>query len=161
MANPASRQQWIYDELVKTPVLSYMQMWSKYGVKWSKQESTFAKDWKIAHQRFQEYQRKANEAKDAAYIENELKGLERGVKTKTQRVLILQKQVSECIFELEQGVSASGVELDTYEKVALRKTIRELQAEISKIEGDYAATKQEVNISGYDIIIPGDEEAED
>ena len=32
------------------------------------------------------------------------------------------------------------------EKSAMRKNIKELQAEISKIEGDYATAKQEVEI---------------
>lgn len=32
------------------------------------------------------------------------------------------------------------------EKTAMRRNIKELQAEISKIEGDYATAKQEVEI---------------
>lgn len=64
-----------------------------------------------------------------------------GLKTKMERLMILQNEVDACIHELE--LSSKKTPLDVYERVALRKTIKDLQAEISKIEGDYAAEKIE------------------
>lgn len=60
-----------------------------------------------------------------------------GLKTKNERVLLYQKLVDEALLDL------GGKKLDVYEKVALRKNIKDLQAEISKIEGDYAPDKVE------------------
>lgn len=124
-------------------------------------QRTLERYWSIAKERYQELITERQRRLADVGMQEAEKRLKSAIKSKADRVLLLQKQVEDCAFELEMGVGAGGAELDTYEKVALRKTIRELQAEISKIEGDYAATKQEVNISGYDIIIPGEEETED
>lgn len=72
-------------------------------------------------------------------VQGAVEAAEMGLKTKNERLLILQTEVSDCIAELKAGAK----ELDVYEKVALRKTIKELQSEISKIEGDYAPVKMD------------------
>lgn len=71
------------------------------------------------------------------------KAVQSGIQSKIERVLILQDQIKACIEELESG-KCNGKKLTVFEKVALRKTIKELQSEISKIENDYAATRTEI-----------------
>lgn len=63
--------------------------------------------------------------------------VETGLKSKLERVLILQTEVDACLTDLY------GSELSIIEKVRLRQVIKELQSEISKIEGDYAPNKLE------------------
>jgi hypothetical protein len=53
--------------------------------------------------------------------------------------MILQDQVDATLVDLQDE------ELEYRDKVALRKVLRELQAEVSKIEGDYAPAKTEVS----------------
>ena len=76
------------------------------------------------------------------------------IKTKTQRLEVYQKQIDKTITEIENGITedtifVSGapkkiIRKHTVNEVAiLRRTLRDLQSEISKIEGDYAPTKQE------------------
>ena len=45
---PKNRQQWMLEELKKSPLLSFGEMFSKYSAKFSKTEKTFSKDWKQA-----------------------------------------------------------------------------------------------------------------
>lgn len=68
-----------------------------------------------------------------------------GIKSKTERLMILQEQIDACLTDLDKP------KLDIYEKVALRKTIKELQGEISKIEGDYATEKIDVTTKGKSV----------
>ncbi len=63
--------------------------------------------------------------------------VETWLKSKLERVLILQTEVDACLNDLYES------ELSIIEKVRLRLAIRELQAEVSKIEGDYAPNKLE------------------
>jgi hypothetical protein len=70
---------------------------------------------------------------------------------------VYQKQVDDILNELENGMTeelliVSGQPKKTTRKhtvsetALLRRTLRELQAEISKIEGDYAATKTQIEV---------------
>lgn len=159
MNNPATRQQWIYDELLKEPATSYVEMFRGYSENFRKSERTFTKDWEPAKTRHEAYQNKANEAKEASAIAKEVEGLERGIKSKTERVLALQKQADAAEADLERGtvtqikIIAGGkatIErpMDVYEKVALAKVYKDLIAEISKLQGDYAPEKKDITISG-------------
>lgn len=38
---PVHRQEWILEELKREPLLSYGEMWAKYGLKWGKRKTTF------------------------------------------------------------------------------------------------------------------------
>lgn len=91
MNNPKERQEWIYQELIKTPALSYTDCWGKYGVKWGKKENTFTSDWNKANKRFKEYQRAVNEAKMDASIKEEVKSLKRDILQKHEAQEILTK----------------------------------------------------------------------
>lgn len=81
-----------------------------------------------------------------------------GLKTRQERLMILQQQVDEIMIELSGNRDVQYVvlvnevgkrvmqkvttEMNANTRGYLRRTIRELQAEISKIEGDYAAEKR-------------------
>ena len=157
MANtPKERKQWIQDELKLNPVISYTEMFAKYLPMFAKSKVTFDKDWKRAVLVHNEYQNKLNNAKDELSIDSELQSVKSGLKSKSERLMILQKQVDNCGNELELGTviekkySYDEKEyvdferpLSIMERTYLRKTIRELQSEISKIEGDYASSKIE------------------
>lgn len=123
-------------------------------------ESTFASYWKIANNQYQESQIKLNKAKEDKTISEELKGVESGVKIKIQRVLELQKQIESLDLELKNdkmivhtfsdGSIVTGErKLNSLEKASLHKTIKEIRAEISKIEGDYAPIKNDMNLKGF------------
>lgn len=148
--NPKERQQWILDTLKINPTLSYSECWGEYKVKWGKGQSTFDKDWNISSNTFKEYQIKLNNEKDKESIAKEIEVLKNGIKTKHERLMILQNEIDECIYQLDLGTSKFrrfDPELEDYiidekplsifEKVALRRAIKELQSEISKIQGDY------------------------
>lgn len=107
-------------------------------------------------------QKKINEV----IITGAVEAVERGLKSKTDRVLILQDQVEEILRDLEAetytavvpvkhpvtGVTSmeeAEMIMTPMQKAYLRKTLKELQAEISRIEGDYAATQVSVQHSFY------------
>lgn len=159
---PKNRQQWILEELKKSPLLSFGECFSKYSVKFSKSEKTFSKDWKKAKSGLETYQKKANEAKERVSIELEKKAVKQGLKTKFDRLIILQNQVEDILKRLEKGTHPQETfkdgkvlkferELTPNEITAYNRTIKELQAEISKIEGDYIA--QKVELSGKDLFM--------
>lgn len=77
-----------------------------------------------------------------------------GLKSKTDRVLLLQKQVEDIQADLTDNktvgyVIIGGVvqkvtkELAAREKAYMRKCMKEIQSEISRIEGDYAPNRHE------------------
>jgi len=74
---------------------------------------------------------------EAMRLQNMNEALQTGLKSKLERVLILQTEVDACLNDLYES------ELSIIEKVRLRMAIKEIQGEISKIEGDYAASKLE------------------
>ena len=114
----------------------------------------YAKKWQIAERSIDRYIEKAKEqaqtlrnlaektATDTLVAET-IEAVKSGIKTRKERILLLQEEVYNCKQELEYGKN-NGAKLTVFEKVALRKTIKELQSEISKIEGDYAADKVDV-----------------
>lgn len=87
--NPTSRQKWILDLLKVEPTLSYVDMFSKYAVEFSKSERTFAKDWKAAQSQLQAWQKAINERVASREVEAEVKARERAVITKTRALEIL------------------------------------------------------------------------
>lgn len=124
---------------------------SRLVVLCQKDKRTIERYYNIAYESYCKTQEKANKAAEQEYISETVKAVKNGLKTKSERLMILQNQVDACLSELDElnEIEKTGV---IYEKVALRQTIKQLQAEISKIEGDYAPKKQEVKIdnSGVD-----------
>lgn len=169
MANiPKERQEWIYEQLMEQPNTSFGECFSKYVGIFSKTEQTFSKDWVKAKTRYTQYLIKANKAKDDARIGQEIEAIKIGIKTKVERTLILQNLVDDCLTDLAEGKTNDITydkhtgkpqefrrKMKVFEYNQTRKTLQDLQAEISKLEGDYAAVKHDVNISnvtGYRII---------
>lgn len=159
---PAHRQQWILEELKKSPLISYVDMWAMYGQKWAKGKTTFDKDWKKAKGKHEAYQKKANEEKERVSIELEKEAVKQGLKTKFDRIMILQNQIEHVQKELALGecedikiIKGEPKKIKRpllpFEKSAMRKNIKDLQAEISKIEGDYAPIKQDHTTQGEKI----------
>ena len=154
---PQYRQEWILDLLKSEPKISHGEMFGKYSVKFGCSEKTFDKDWKKAKAEIETYQKKVQKEKESVSIAVEKEAIKKGLKTKIERLLILQNQVDKIIREIENGyctdkIVFEGMLLETQRPLrpmeisAMRKNIKDLQSEISKIEGDYATAKQEVEI---------------
>lgn len=152
MNNPKNRQHWILEELKKTPLISYADMFGKYSVKFGKSDKTFDKDWKQAKDNHTEYQKKVEQAKEQATIRQEVEQAKKGLLTKFERLMNLQKLVDDCLRDLTEGLTndvaiINGSPQPYRRKMSIsehnqtRRTLKELQAEISKIEGDYASDK--------------------
>ncbi len=165
--NPKSRQQWIYDLLISEPTLSFAKVFSEYSVKFSKSEKTFSKDWKQAQARFTEYQNKVNKEKEKISIQEETKAVKKGLKVKFDRLMNLQNLVDNALKDLSEGMTddvfvCNGVVTKYRRKMNItelnntRKAIKDIQAEISKIEGDYAPKEvvNEVKMPNPKIILP-------
>jgi hypothetical protein len=90
---------------------------------------------------------------EQANIDSAKEAAEKGLKSKNERVLNLQRQVDGIQQDLDAGILVDYVviagkvqkvnkEMNAETKAYLRKTIKDIQAEISKIEGDYAPEKR-------------------
>jgi len=155
MANtPKERQEWIYNELVKNPLLLYKEIFPIYTVKFAVSRVTFDKDWKKSRDLIGKYQAKVNAAKTKASIALEVKAVKEGLRSKMDRLLLLQELVDECLLNLTTGncndfYIFEGKQKEFTRKMTqreindTRKTLQTLQSEISKIEGDYASIKNE------------------
>jgi hypothetical protein len=128
--------------------------------KWQTSDRTFDRAWKIAQQRYAITQQKAQEVAEAVTLQEVKDNALNSVKTKTQRLEVYQKQVDNTITEIEKGTTEElifvggqpkkSIRKHTVNETAiLRRTLRDLQSEISKIEGDYAPTKQQNENSGF------------
>lgn len=160
---PKHRQAWILEELKKAPLLSFGEMFSKYSVEFSKTEKTFSKDWKQAQSELKVYQNKVQAEKEKVSIKVETEAIKNGLKTKIDRLLNLQKLVDDCFKDLSEGMT-SDIKFDKEgnpkqyrrkmtiaEYNQTRRTLKDLQSEISKIEGDYAPQEQKIEVeSGID-----------
>lgn len=144
MNNPKGRIDWIVSRLNEDGSLSYVDCWGIYGAKWGKTKNTFNSDWKKANEQHKEIQRKIKEAKDRVIISEAEKNAKNGLKSKAERLMILQDMIDDSLSDIKDDLVSLG------EKVKLRRLIKDIQAEISKIEGDYAPEKSEVKINELD-----------
>lgn len=145
---PINRQQWIFD-LLQVENSTFGEMFGKYVEMFgSISEVTFTKDWKKSNQKYKDYQLKLNNAKDKVIIANEISTLKNGLKSKTERLLTLQNRLNKLEQILDDGMTQQLLvikelpyeqdrKLTVTEIVNLSKAVKELQSEISKIEGDY------------------------
>lgn len=88
----------------------------------------------LLNKRITERQRVVEDTKTQEAVE----AAKKGIKTKNERLLILQAQVDELLIDLTED------EISLTDKAYLRKTLKEIQAEISKMEGDYAPSKMTI-----------------
>ena len=152
--NPKGRQMFILDELKLDSSLSYSVMFGKFSEMFGKSDKTFDKDWLSVQNDIKQYTETINKAKLEESISIEKEAVRNGLKTKNERLLILQKLVDECLEQLatkqcndtiivEGTVKNIKRLMNQRELNDTRKTLQSLQSEISKIEGDYAVTKTE------------------
>ena len=151
--NPKYRQEWILDNLKVNPMTSYNEMFTSYLLSFTNlSRQTFNKDWNVAAKRLKDYQSDINKAKLEQSIASEKQAVKQGLKTKFQRLMILQKLIEECLEQLTTKQCNDTLVIDNQirnikrlmnqrELNDTRKTLNTLQIEISKIEGDYAAVK--------------------
>lgn len=119
---------------------------AKYGKKWQISPRSVDRLIENAREQAQTLRNLAEKTATDTLIEETKEAVKLGIKSKLERLLILQKEVDACLIDLAND------ELEISEKVALRKTIKELQSEISKIEGDYAPQKHNLEHSFLDFL---------
>jgi len=131
---PQYRQQWILEELKKSPLLSYGEMWGKYEVKWGKGKTTFDKDWKQAQKQLQEWQNSINAEVAKQVVSAEIEVRKKDLLAKFDALKILA--------DIAKG---KGREIDG-EKFfpSYRERISAI-TQLAKMEGWDAPIKQEVN----------------
>jgi hypothetical protein len=131
---PKHRQQWILEELKKSPLLSYGEMWGKYEVKWGKGKTTFDKDWKQAQKQLQEWQNSINAEVAKQVVSAEIEVRKKDLLAKFDALKILA--------DIAKG---KGREIDG-EKFfpSYRERISAI-TQLAKMEGWDAPIKQEVN----------------
>lgn len=139
---------------LKAGNVKYLDVASLFCAKFRMTRRTFDKYWKIAndnHANFiEERESKLNEATISEAVQTHHNGL----KSKSERLMNLQRQIDDLQTELKNNIMhvhafsmgemvTGSREMNSLEKAKIADTIKGLQAEISKIEGDYAAMKQE------------------
>ena len=159
--NPKLRQQFILDELIKEPTLNYVQMFTIFSQAFTKTQRTFNNDWNKATETFKSYRSKVIKAKEESSIKLEVKAHERGLKTKFDRAFFYQEQIVLMEKQLSGAEKFTFIvgnkPLSSHDKSGnfmlpiekqneIRKAIKEYQTEISKIEGDYAAIKNDTKL---------------
>ena len=130
---PRHRQQWILEELKKSPLLSYGVIWGKYGATWGKGQTTFDKDWKQAQKELKDWQKTINEEVAKQVISAEVEERKKDLFAKMDALKILA--------DIARG---KGREIDG-EKFfpSYRERISAI-TQLSKMEGWEAPIKQEV-----------------
>lgn len=124
----------------------------------------------IANQTLNEWKKLKEAAHANTITQNTEQALKMGIKTKNERVIFLQTEIDRMISQLCGSVAFTFIIGDSIKSsksednrlVApisvqnqLRAMILSYQAEISKIEGDYAPTKTaNTNTKGEDVITP-------
>lgn len=147
----------IIDQL-KSGTVDYVKVSSQFCTKFHKTQRTFAAYWKIAQLLWKDQQGVINAKKHEQYIESETSAVKTILKTKFERLVILQKQIDNCVDELNNGMTEDTMLIGgrpqkvhrkhtVNETTRLRQTMQGLQAEISKIEGDYAAEKRDITVN--------------
>ena len=154
----------IANELTKGNVV-YKDVLKLFLSKFKCSEPTFVTYWKRANDKHRITQIEAQKEADNVIIQSTKNNALNSVKTKTQRLEVYQKQIDNTITEIENGITedtifVSGapkkiIRKHTVNEVAiLRRTLRDLQSEISKIEGDYAATTTKIEIQKEQPLFP-------
>lgn len=116
--------------------------------KWKVPVRTVDRYWKRAQEMFQEYLNKVNAAKDEVSITAEVEALNEGLKKKLERQLELQAMLAPD-YRVEEKVLQKTRQADgqwkvgavTIERKLFPKEIVAIHAELSRMSGEYAATK--------------------
>ena len=153
---PKPSKQIIVDAIIKEieQGKTRAQTLGKIGKKWEISRTTFDRHWKTANDTQKERQARASKAADKAYIETKAESVKTGLKSKLEKQLHIQEQINAIQSDIDRGILEDyvvlGGKLQTVNKIMnaetkayLRKTIKELYAELNKMEGDYATNKIE------------------
>lgn len=113
MTTKEARIKWIFEKMVASPLLSSGDLFTLY-LKGNKRitERTFQQYLKEARKEFESYQKKVQKEKESVSIEAEKEAIKKGLKTKIERLLILQNQVDKIIREIENGYWTDEIVLD-------------------------------------------------
>nr|WP_314752098.1 hypothetical protein [uncultured Capnocytophaga sp.] len=130
---PRHRQQWILEELKKSPLLSYGVIWGKYGATWGKGQTTFDKDWKQAQKQLQEWQNSINAEVAKQMVSAEVDARKKDV---MQKIDVLKF--------LSDVIRGKGREIDGEKFFPSYRERISAAAQLSKMEGWEAPIKQEV-----------------
>lgn len=147
-----NRIDYITGRLIEDKSLRFKHVWPEYELVYGMSKQTFQGEWKAAKEAARVHNLDILEAKKHTAIQLECESIRKSIKTKNERVLILQKQVEALRKQLKEGTTADyGMvngfhipferDMNIREYNDTRRTLREIQAEISKIEGDYAPEK--------------------
>lgn len=130
---PQYRQQWILEELKKSPLLSFVEMFSKYSVNFSKTEKTFSKDWKQAQKELKAWQKTINKEVARQLISTEVEERKKDLFAKMDALNILA--------DIARG---KGMRIDGEKFIPSYRERISAIAQLSKMEGWDAPVKQEV-----------------
>jgi len=152
---------------LKAGNVKYLDVASLFCAKFRMTRRTFDKYWKIANEKHSEFIDKRETKINEATIHNTIENLSNGLKTKSERLMNLQRQADDIQRMLDSNITPDIVKspkqlewteierkLTYIERAQLMKALRDLQAEISKIEGDYAATKTQVEVKQEQPLFP-------
>lgn len=146
---PKNRQQWILEELKKSPLLSFGEMFSKYSANFSKTEKTFSKDWKQAQKQLQEWQKSINEEVAKQMVSAEVEERKKDLFVKMDALKILA--------DIARG---KGMKIDGEKFIPSYRERISAIAQLSKMEGWEAPIKQEVkgdfNVTEVKIVWEGE-----
>lgn len=140
------------EQQLANPALIDGTIWDKMGLSRSAFYRLKPKASELLNERIQDRQKVIAEANTHAAVQ----AAKTGLKSRDERLLILQEQVDSVRDEIAKGkdVEYSMVkgkmkrhprDMSAQTKAYLRRTLKDLQAEISKIEGDYAAEKRKLD----------------
>jgi hypothetical protein len=122
--------------------------------KFQKSSRTFETYYQNAQQEHLKQRETINEAIMEETIKTEKEAVKIIINSKLERLEIYQKQILDCVKELNHGFTEDmkngelfSRPLNINEKSAIRRSIKDLQSEISKIEGDYATSKLEMSFN--------------
>ena len=155
MQNKKTYTDFIITELNKGNV-KYNDVCLLFCTKFDLTKQTFNKFWKIANTMYSEQREAINKEILSTSIAVEKEAVKKALKTKFERLMILQKLVDECLEQLVtgkcndtiiQGETIKNIKrlMNQRELNDTRKTLQSLQSEISKIEGDYAPNKLDIS----------------
>ena len=136
----------------------------KFAKTFKLSDRTFDNRLKIAKERFYVESESIRKANENILIDGDANALKSGLKSKTERQLSLQNQVDEIQKILDDGEtpdtiidikSASSFDINrkitAIERSQLMKTLRELTAELNKMDGSYAPAKLDHTTNGKDL----------
>lgn len=155
----AERRLWLKDYITKNPQLTYDVIRKEFVKRFERfSSSTLYRDFTTVRREVEGKLRERMEAREKIMDELELTETKKIIKTKTQRLLEYQGLVADCLTDLSTGTTRDTYfdkttgkpknyrrPMTIFEYNQTRRTLKEIQVEISKIEGDYAPEKQSID----------------